>query len=140
MCTFVDDDGIAREDLLLRRIDADHHIIEENGVKRLSSGAFDDSSNDGAMSVALQRLLENPQNALYGYPDMFLVSFSAGFARDQQQGVERDPLDSDHAHTCMFTKNRKNRSKGVKRLLVRSCRWVVSPPFPVEGPLPPEPI
>lgn len=80
------------------------------------------------MSVVLgQEVLDVGRTAnsvLVGHEGFGLVSFTAGLARDNGQGVMRKPVPEEPAHAEVFG----NKTRAVKRALAKNCHWIVAPP------------
>lgn len=123
------------DDVLLRRIHPIHHLIEdeESGGRRLSSGAFSNTTKPvkmNCMSISQQKLLGNPLEALNGHEDHFLVSFKAGFVRQLSppQGVTHSPTNDDPAHGDVW--GRKTSKTGVLTPLKDEANknWIKAPP------------
>jgi hypothetical protein len=79
------------------------------------------------MSVALgQQVLDagrTPHSVLLGLEDFGLVSFLAGLAREQAQGIVRKPLPEEPAHAEVFGK----KTSAVKKAFARCCEWIIAP-------------
>lgn len=128
----IDDKSIRSESALWRRIQPDQIVTDDNtGVRRPSSSAFSNSSDNSGMSVILgdQVLSEGrtPHSTMELYPDNFLASITAGLARENGQIVIREPIKDEPAHAEVCGE----KSKGVKRTFAKNSIWIVSPP-PVE--------
>ena len=109
---------------LLRRINPVHIIPDKNtGKRRLSSGAF----RDRQMSVDAECLLIERgldwNHSLRAHLTHFLVSFTAGFARQQQQTVEHVPLEDNPVHAEV----RGRKSEPICTAFRMACKWVVAP-------------
>ncbi|MFP3941451.1 MAG: hypothetical protein ACLF0P_14220 [Thermoanaerobaculia bacterium] len=128
---YTDDPSIEDCDGLWRRIPPRHFVLDENrGGYRPSSAAFEDHPSGTPMSihVAKDALAEGhaPEDVLRGHEGFALAEFTAGTAREADQGVAREPLPDQIAHGVVFGK----KTKGVKRRLGRASEWVVPPPRP----------
>ena len=65
-----------------------------------------------------------PQDVLHGHDGFALAAFTAGAAREAEQGVAREPLPGEIAHGVVFGK----KTKSIRRRLSRASEWVVAPP------------
>lgn len=127
--SYVDDPTIGHEAPLWRRVPPRHFVFDENrGAWRPSSAAFDDHPNGTPMSVVLgQEVLDagrSPESVLIGHEDFGVVSFTAGFARANKQGIMRKPLPAEPAHAEVFGQ----KTRGVRRAFAKNCEWILSPP------------
>jgi ribosomal protein L36 len=109
---------------LLRRINPVHVVADANtGRRRLSSGAF----RDRQMSVDAECLLTagglDWTQTTKGYASYFLVRFSAGFARQQQQTVNHKPLADNPYHTEVIGR----KSDPICNAFRGTATWVVAP-------------
>lgn len=129
---YQDDPSILNDDVLLRRVpihQGSQIVWDANKNQwRPSSAAFRDHPNGPAMSVALQSVLDAlalpPQQALVGYEETHaLAAFQASIARQNGQGIARDPLPEDPAHAVVF--GPKNRA--VSKALANASNWAVPP-------------
>lgn len=124
-----DDPTIADTANLWRRIPADWVVEDQNlGRLRPSSKAFQDHPNGTPMSVLLGDDVTNDgrtaMDALKGLSGFGLVSFSAGFVRQQcGQGVARDPTPDEPAHAVVFG----TKTGGVRNRLAKVADWVIKP-------------
>jgi hypothetical protein len=109
---------------LLRRINPVHIVPDANtGRRRLSSGAF----RDRQMSVDAECLLAADgldwRFTMNGHGNCFLVRFTAGFARQQQQLVEHKPLVDNPYHTEITGR----KSAPICNAFRDVVTWVVAP-------------
>ena len=130
--SYADDPTIADDSSLWRRVPPRHFVLDENlGRMRPSSAAFEDHPNGTPMSVVLGEEVLNanrsPESVLSGgHEDYGLVSFTAGLARQKNQGIVRKPLREEPAHAEVFGK----KTKSVKNAFAKNCQWVIPPPEP----------
>jgi hypothetical protein len=79
------------------------------------------------MSVYLGELVvragRTPVSLLASYRSFALASFTAGLARQCNQGVAGDPLPTEPAHGLVFG----DKPHSVRKRLARESRWVVPP-------------
>ena len=61
---------------------------------------------------------------LAGHDGFGLVSFLAGLALAEGQGIMCMPLAQEPVHAEVFGK----KTRAVKKALAKNCQWVVSPP------------
>lgn len=126
---YTDDLSIKDGDALWRRIAPDQFVMDENrGGYRPTSAAFGDHRSGTPMSihVAKDALAEGhqPEDVLRGLAGFALAAFTAGAAREVNQGVAREPLPDQIAHGVVFGK----KPKSISRRLSRASKWVVAPP------------
>lgn len=117
-----DDLSIPGSEVLLRRI-PEQWIVEDNGIKRISSGAFENTSGTLEMSIDFSSKLSSPADTLRKYPKSFLASFTAKCARDLKQGVIAQPLPDDTAHGAVCGE----KTKSIRRQFAKNCVWVKGP-------------
>jgi hypothetical protein len=90
-----DDPTITPETLLFRRVHPSQLIWDENeGRLRPTSNAFKDPEMSVSLGDELDRLGEPPVWCLRVDPDHHLASITAELAREKEQVVYRDPLES----------------------------------------------
>jgi hypothetical protein len=129
-----DDPTVPDEAELWRRIPPVLIITDSNHpggpVRRPSTGAFDNSSNEEAMSVFLAAVVletgRKPEDILAGLTNFGLVGFTAGLVRAHNQFVVRDPQPGEPAHAAVIG----HKSKTLKKILAHTSRWVVLPDDP----------
>ena len=121
----LDDPSILDDDNIWRRIHPKQIIIDNDGVRRPSSSAFEDSSNGTPMSAIWEKLHRelglNEFDALKERGTFSLVSFKAKLARQLGQGIQRDPIDDAPAHVLVFGP----KTQSVRRQLASGSEWVV---------------
>ena len=123
---FPDNPGIPDAEVLYRRVWSGLWVWSES---RPQSGAFDDSSDQSPMSVAIESLLTVasmvPRDLLTGWPAFGLVSFTAGLARDLGLRVtEAPPVAGEPAHGWVAGK----KTRGIMKRLAKTCTVVIPPP------------
>jgi hypothetical protein len=100
--------------------------LADGGI-RVSSGAFQNSSNSEGMSVLLEDALEAEErtaaSTISAYPSFGLVSVTAGFCFTEDQAVERVPEDNDPAHGEVIGE----KSQGRRKRFAKAASWVVQP-------------
>jgi hypothetical protein len=124
--TRVDDKTIADDESLLRRVPPvpDCYWVYDTKVGRArpSSAAF----KDREMSVFLLSLLRAAgrpaEAALQQHRDFFLVSITAGLARQRGQAVCKDP-EPDPAHGLVVGEKKK----AALSRFARAAVWVIGP-------------
>jgi hypothetical protein len=122
-----DDPTIPDEADLWRRIPPWHFVMDENsGQIRPSSAAFDNDPGGSPMSVVLAAESNAPESVLAGHQGLALASFKVRVARECNQGVARDPLPNEPAHTLVFG----TKTKSIRRRLAKEATWAVPPPLP----------
>jgi len=120
----IDDNSIANDDLLLRRVHRSQWIYDDNlGRSRPTSQAFDTIE----MSVDVARIHTAAGrpilSALGAMPDFALTSFQAGLPRAHNLAVCPDPEPANDAHAVVFGK----KGKPFIKEAYRTCVWVHSP-------------
>ena len=122
-----DDPTIHNEDVLWRRIHPRWVKPDEKiGGVRLTSEAFQNSSDGSPMSVVLAKEHGNPEAVLEGHEGYSLASITACLARENCQGIARDPTQENPAHALVFGK----KTEATSKKLARGAEWVVPPPPP----------
>lgn len=124
-----DDLDIASNDGLIRYIPTDQVVFDQNiGCKRLSSGAFSESSRPpGGMSVDLERLMANdglPSLGRLPHPSFGAVRLVAGDMRALGHRVGSDPLPHNPYHGAIW--NIGKGKKARKRIMERIA-WLKKP-------------
>jgi hypothetical protein len=125
---FPDDESVAADVLLLRRIPPRHFFLDENlGRIRASSAAFEDDGPEDPMSVYLASIIEREgrafQSVMQGHSEYGLVGLTAGFLRSHDQTIHPDGEDdSSHAVACGPKTGSRRRS------FAREALWVIPPP------------
>lgn len=130
---YEDDKSIRDECELLRRVQVRPDIsivLDENlGRWRPSSAAFRDHRNGSPMSVVLRDDLENENRSLeeilHGHEGFALASITAGFARQCNQKIVRDPLPDEPAHAHVIGNKKK-----VSRKMAKEAVWIFEPNVP----------
>ena len=115
--TILDDEG------LLRRIPHYQWVEDGAGGWRPSSAAFGDLELSVDLASTLAALNEPMTAPLRGHDGYALVSLKAGSARQNNQAVCRDPLDSNPAHAIVYGK----KTNAIKKQLARQSEWIISP-------------
>lgn len=126
---YEDDQSIADDEQLYRRIPEWHWDGCPGDSCRPSSAAFYDDPDGQPMSVDIASL-STPESVLEGHDRFALVAFTAQLARSSQLIVVPLPLDSNPAHAVVPG----NKTQGVRRTLAKQCTWIVSPDQVVEPP------
>ena len=124
----VDDATVTNDSELWRRIHPLWVIRDKNaGRVRVSSAAFDDSSDGSPTSVLLATVIRQTgrteADVLASFDGYALARLTAGDARHCNQGVAPDPLPDESAHAFVFGP----KSKANKRCMARSAVWVIYP-------------
>ena len=114
----------------LRRIRPEQIVSDGNGGQRISSAAFDNSSNGSGMSVSLGREAREAgltsAAALTRFPGFGLASVSAGTCRSLKQSMERAPTVDDPHHALV----NGAKPKPTKQALARSAVVLIAPEPP----------
>jgi len=66
-----------------------------------------------------------PESVLEGHEGLALAVISAGLARQNKQGVVKDPLPDEPAHAHVIGKKKK-----ASRVMAKASQWVVDPGLP----------
>jgi len=130
-----DDLSILDDAELWRRIPPAQIVLDQNHpdgpIRRPSTGAFDNSSDEEAMSVLLAAIVleagRTPRDTLIRFASFGLVGFTAGLVRAHEQIVVREPEPEEPAHAAVVGR----KSKALKRTLARTSRWVILPDDPL---------
>ena len=141
---YFDDDGLANDAVLLRRIRPDWVRWDETGMAgqfpRITSQNFQDYSEEmaahlgcpaPAMSVGLLAVLQThgrvEADILVGYAGYGIASITVGDARRESQGVKPWPTDAEPWHALVFSRTSRIRSVGVRSRLAGIAVWRVRP-------------
>jgi hypothetical protein len=93
---------------------------------RPSSAAFEDDPDGNPMSVFVENLVrcasKGENDVLLGHKDFALAAVTAGFAREQKQGVDLEPTDFP-GHAVVFGK----KPKSISRSFAKAAKWVIAP-------------
>jgi hypothetical protein len=127
---YQDDPTVADPDPLWRRIPPYHLVPDGAGGIRISSASFDNDPDGDPMSVVLglevTRANRAPSSCLKGLDDFGLAAITAGIARENKQGIQRDATEEEPAHALVFGRKTDSIRKKFARSATRS--WVVRPP------------
>lgn len=110
---------------LLRRIHPNQLVANKRapGRRRLSSVAF----KDRELSVDVEEMLNSAGRdwtfTLGDRPGHALVRFTAGFARQQQEIVQHDPIPDNDAHALVIGE----KTGDIKDAFKENCEWVSKP-------------
>jgi hypothetical protein len=127
----LDDDPTIQDSCeLLRRIPIKPrvNIIWDGNQDRWrpSSASFNDHPNGTLMSIVLRDELEkagrDPAEVLIGHDGFALAAITAGFVREQQQRVTREPLPEEPAHGIVIGEKKKSSKK-----MAKAAQWVIPP-------------
>jgi len=136
MSDIVDDEDIANNVMLWRRIPPDQLTNDSDGNPRPSSKAFQDSNPEYhnkvmkplgynhppgmSVDIAEETTIEAIENVS---PNDLIVEFTAGFARGLDQKIIRAPIPGNDAHAEVMGK----KTKSKKKAFAKSCIWVKGP-------------
>ena len=100
-------------------------LMDNKGIYRVSSGAFQNTSGTKSMSVSIANLVKvTPEIYLSKFPEaVAIVSITAGQVRECNQGVIHTPQDDDNAHGEVIGE----KPKSFKKKMARICEWVIKP-------------
>lgn len=122
-----DDPSILDADPLWRRIHHSWLVPDGAGGRRLSSAAFDNSSDGSGMSVTLAREAREagvtPARELAPFPGLGLAELSAGVCRVHDQWLEREPVEQNLFHALV----NGAKPKRVQKALARAAQLVIEP-------------
>jgi hypothetical protein len=121
-----DHDGIANGDRVIRRISEEHFVPDATGGRRISTMAFQASSDGNrGMSVDLEgSILEagvDPKTFVTTPRFLGSVWFLAGFLREETFMVGYDPVADNVHHGEVWG----NFSKGRQKKLLNAAQWFV---------------
>lgn len=125
----VDDDSIADEELLLRRIcDIPQWIkpAEDGEIKPSSAAFLDNHTNEVSVNVAS---LTTQEEVMKNYPNMGLVSIEAGVPRSIEHIVAPTPEVDDPSHRviCPPPETSKSRRKTLAKIMAENSKWILHP-------------
>lgn len=124
-----DDLTVFDADPLWRRIHPSQVVSDGQGGWRVSSAAFENSSDGSGMSTSLGRDAEaagtTPQRALKNYQDLGMASVTAASCRSQKQTIQRDPTPDDPHHALV---NGDKSKRSIRRALANAARILIMPP------------
>ncbi|MEW8691415.1 MAG: hypothetical protein AB2535_10025 [Candidatus Thiodiazotropha endolucinida] len=131
---YTDDETIDNETLLLRRVPSTPKltIIWDSNLNtwRPSSAAFDNHPNGSPMSIVLSDTLDETErpyeSVLQGHEGFSLAAFKARIARENNQGIAREPTTEEPAHGVVFG----DKTKSVRKKLAKASNWIVEPDLP----------
>lgn len=125
--TVEDDASIGNDCNLLRRVKIKPHCIiwDHNQNRwRPTSASYKDHPNGSPMSIVLQDELERiglkPEDVLADYKEYGLAAITAGFAREQNQRIAKEPMPNDPAHGIVIGNKKRAASRMAKK-----AQWVV---------------
>ena len=125
---YVDDKSIGNSSELWRRIPQNWVVKDANGNGwRPSSAAFQNHRNGSPMSVFLgdeiKEAGEDVNKILIGHENYYVVSVTAGVARNLEQGIRREEEVGGPSHAEVFG----NKTKSVRKGFVKKSTWLVAP-------------
>jgi hypothetical protein len=129
-----DEVAITSDQLIIRRINPDQHIIQDDNrnCRRISTKAYQPSSEpNGGMSVDIEDLItksgQDPISYVTNQVFIGSVSFTAETIRSTGLRVGYDPLPANLYHGEVWGPDiRPNKfSAGEKRALLQSATWYV---------------
>lgn len=131
-----DEENIDDDDLVIRRINPEHHVVwdDDRSCNRVSSKAFSPSSNgDGGMSVDIEQLMIgagiDPRQYVTTPEFTGSVSFPARTARELNLVVGYEPLENNPYHGEVWNPLRPQYfTGGQKRKLQEGSIWYVEIP------------
>jgi hypothetical protein len=126
---YSDDLSILSDHLLWRRINPQWVVQDDNiGGVRPSSAAFENSPDGTPMSVVLgTEVLRDggkPSDLLAGHAGYSVAALTAVQVREKQQGIAREPTQTDPKHALVFG----TKTKSIKRAFSKLATWVIPPP------------
>lgn len=124
-----DHDEIGSTHGVIRRVSEQFVVTEADGIKRLSSMAFQASSGEGeGMSVDLQGAIEDAGEDPIAHVTSPIwigsVRFSAQQLREEELQVGFDPIPDNPFHGQVWGNFNKSKRKRLKSV----CEWFVSIP------------
>ncbi len=125
MPEYEDDLTIPNDADLLRRIHPNWVVMDDNaGGWRPSSAAFENHRNGTPMSVYLGEVLVTAgreyEDVIAPFPGHSLAKFTADLARQNDQGIAREPSPEEPAHAVVFG----DKPKRVRKALAKAAQWV----------------
>lgn len=130
-----DDSEIADNDILIRRVNPEHHFtLDKNSGKiRLSTKAFSASSPalGGGMSVDIASKILDAGHQLVEFVTtptyIASVQFKASAARGVGLLVGSSPTDDNPHHGEVWNADKKRFKKNQQRALLNACKWLHKP-------------
>jgi|JI10StandDraft_1071094.scaffolds.fasta_scaffold75475_2 hypothetical protein len=126
-----DHEQLEAADVVIRRISPQWVVTEHDGRKRLSSQAFEASSDGTGVSLDIEKLIveqgQQPAQYVTSPKHPAAISWSVGALRQQAECfVGYDPLPDNPAHGAAWPKSKlkSNRSKKI----IASAAWLVPMP------------
>jgi hypothetical protein len=124
-----DHQEIANDDDLIRRISEEQTVVDDKGVRRVSSMAFNCSTGpDGGMSVDIKRSIEEVGDdaATFVTTPRWIgsVIFKVGVPRSLGFQVGYDPIPGNDHHGEVWGKS----TKATKKRIQSAARWFVQIP------------
>jgi len=122
---YVDDLSIADgEDLWRRLPDLWVKYDDTSKTNRVTSQAFQDSTDGTPASASIASEHNGPEELLQGHDEYGIGCLTAGTARGCNQGITRHPEPDDLAHVYIFGE----KTKGNKKCLAKGCSLLIVPP------------
>jgi hypothetical protein len=128
-CGGRDDQTIANDDPLWRRLIPDWVSPGADGQPVISSAAFQNSPDGSPMSVTLGRDCQSHERAIGRHLGYGLASLTAGLVRGHRQVVCRDPQPEDAAHALV----EGDKPRSVRKALARAAVLLVAPTRPPQA-------
>lgn len=130
-----DDEDILPDDVIIRRINPEQHMVwdQNEGRKRISSKAFSPSSGEyGGMSVDIEKLITARGQDPKAFVTTPVFTCSVWFTADNIRGlglkIGYEPTPDNHAHGEVWGTNRPNRfTKAQQSTLREQAQWYVAP-------------
>ena len=127
---FEDDRSIPNDAILFRRIPPNWLADGEGGRKRVSSAAYKHFELSVLIELLMRVAGRSAGDGLRGYPDHYLVSITAGLARELNQIVAKDTCPpNDPAHGLVIGK----KTDSIANRLARQSAWVIPPEPPLSA-------
>lgn len=132
-----DDDSIASEDLLIRRISREHHVVYDHTHEcfRVSSKAFSPSSGlNGGMSIDLPKLMMasgiEPREYVTNPSYIGSVTFRSSIVRGLGLLVGSDPKPDNPYHGQVWANNRvpNKFTRAEQAVILGASEWFVPIP------------
>lgn len=124
-----EDPEFADDVILYRRVPPIHFRVE-NGVRRVVSAAFSNTTGTRNMSVDIDDLIKesdrDPKSCLDGYEGFGLVSFTVGLCHELEQNVRSSPTTMNEAHGDVVG----HKTRSAKKKFARQSSLEIEPSLP----------
>ncbi|HEX9744803.1 MAG TPA: hypothetical protein VGB30_05195 [bacterium] len=124
------DNSIRDEAILLRRVHPDLFVQDSSdGKHRLSSSVFQNDKGTLSLSVIIKdRTGLTIDQILSGdYKDYGMASFTAKFARENNQGIMHTPIQEYFGHGDLIGDKGTRKNKTIRYKFIKHCKFERAP-------------